>query len=128
MQVTCKVLQLLLSKINIEKLEKLDIISIAKYQCNYALLLILILHIFTDMKTTDNNQKLHFNEEEAGLELGDALFQKILEDHEVNMDRNYILIAIVAFCILYYTKNQHCNILQVTENTMLILTTDSNAY
>lgn len=48
------------------------------------------------------------------MELKNTLFQEIPEDQVVIWGRNHILIAIVAFYMLYYTKNQLFNILQVT--------------
>lgn len=57
--------------------------------------------------------KTYFDNEEDRLELEDALPQKIPEDENVTQGKDYILIAIIAFCILCYTKNQRFNILQV---------------
>ena len=64
-------------------MEKFDAISIAQYQHYCALLLVLILRIYTGIECMDNNQKRHSNDEKNKLKLGDILFQEILEDQEV---------------------------------------------
>ena len=53
----------------------------------------------------DDNQKLHSDDEENRLDLEDILPQKIPEDQEVIWDKDHILIATVALCILCYAKN-----------------------
>lgn len=63
----------------------------------------------------DDNQALDSNnEEEDRVELGNVLPQEIPEDQEVTYDRDHILIATVLLYMLYYTRNQRSNILQVT--------------
>lgn len=95
-------------------LGKFDTVSIARCQHHYAPLLISILRTCTGMESVDNNQKLHSNDEKDRLKLGDAPPQKIPENQEVTRDRDRILIATVALCILCYAKNLCSNILQVS--------------
>ena len=78
--VTHKVLQLLISKVNMETLGKFDLLSIAQYHCRCALLIVSVLRICTNIKSLENNQELQSNDEEDGLELGDTSPQEIPED------------------------------------------------
>ncbi len=112
--VTHKILRLPISQVNVETLGKFDAVSIARCQRYCAPLLTSILRTFLGMESVDDNQKLHSNDEEDGLKLGNAPLQEIPEDQEVTRNRDRILIATVALCMLYYTKNQRSNILQVT--------------
>lgn len=64
-------------------MEKFDAISITQYQHYCALLLILILHIYTNIKSTNNNREFHFNNKEDRLKLRNASSQEILEDKKV---------------------------------------------
>lgn len=57
------------------------------------------------MESMNDNSKLHSNDKKDRLKLGDAPSQEILEDQKVIQGKSHILIAIVIFCILYYTKN-----------------------
>lgn len=68
-------------------------------------LLISILHIYMEIKSMEDNQKLYPNNKENRLELGNIPLLEIPENQKVTWDRNCILIAIIAFCILYYAKN-----------------------
>ncbi len=72
------------------------------------------MRIYTGIKSVDNNQKLYSNNKKDRLKLEDTSPQEIPDNQKVNQGRNCILIATVAFCMLYYTKNQRSNILQVT--------------
>lgn len=57
------------------------------------------------MESLDDNQDLYSNNEENRLELGDILLQKIPKDQKVSNGKDCILIVIVVFCMLCYTKN-----------------------
>ncbi len=109
-----KALRLPISQFNVETLGKFDAISIAQCQRHCASLLTSILRTCSEMKSVNDDQKLHSDDEKDGLELGDAPLQEIPEDQEVTRGRDRILIATIAFCMLCYIKNQRSNILQVT--------------
>lgn len=47
------------------------------------------------------------------MKLKDILPQEIPKNQEVIWNRNCILIAIITFYVIYYTKNQYFNILQI---------------
>ncbi len=68
-----KALRLLISKVNVETLGKFDAVSIARYQRHCAQLLTSILRTCTRMKSVDDNQEFHSDDERDRLELGDAL-------------------------------------------------------
>lgn len=76
-------------------------------------LLTLILCICMGIKSVNNDQEFHSNDEENRLELKDALSQKIVKDQKVTWGKDCILIIIIALYILCYAKNQHPSILQV---------------
>lgn len=67
----------------------------------------------------DDNQKFHFNNKKDRWELEDVPLWEILEDQEVNQDRDCIFIATIAFCMLCYAKNQYSNILQVMADSFI---------
>lgn len=99
-------LWLLISKVNIETLEKFDALIITQCQYYCVLLLIVVLHTCIDIKNINDNQMLDFNDKEKNkVELGDALSQKILKDQEVTYGRDYILIVTILLYMLCYTRN-----------------------
>ncbi len=108
-----KALRLLISKVNVKILGKFDAVSIAQCQRHCAPLLTSILRTCTGIESVDDDQELHSDDEEDGLELGDAPLQEIPEDQEVTRGRDRILIATVALCMLCYAKNPRSNLLQV---------------
>lgn len=73
-------LQLFIFKVNIKTLGKFDAISITWCQYYYASLLILILCIYIEIESVDDNQEFYSNDEENRLKLGDIPFKKILEN------------------------------------------------
>lgn len=78
------------------------------------LLLTIVLYICIDIKSIVDNQSLNLNDEkENRVELGDALFQKILKDQKVTYNRTLILIFIVLLYILCCTINNCFNILHI---------------
>lgn len=79
--VVYKVLQLSISKINVETLGKFDALAIAWYQRHCVLLPTMVLYICINIKSVDDNQTLNFNnEEEDKVELEDILLHKIPKD------------------------------------------------